>query len=112
MEEGKSGNPGTRTIVETIEVTGTQVIDQVKRLVQEGNVRRLRVSARDGHFSLDVPVTIGVLVGGAVALSAPWLALLGVIAGLVAHATIEVEREEPAAAEPPPAQPVEHEARP
>jgi hypothetical protein len=35
-----------------------------------------------------------VLAGGAVALAAPWLAVLGVIAALVKHVKIEVERDE------------------
>ena len=41
-----------------------------------------------------MPLTIGVLAGGVVALAAPWLAVLGVIAALVKHVKIEVEREE------------------
>jgi hypothetical protein len=42
---------------------------------------------------LELPVTAGVIVGGAVALTAPWLAVLGVVAGLIARIEIEVERE-------------------
>jgi hypothetical protein len=87
--------PKSRTFKETIEVTGSQVIEQVKRLIREGNVRHLKVSAKDSDFSLEMPVTVGVLVGGAVVLTAPWLALLGVVAGLVTKVEIEVERDAP-----------------
>jgi hypothetical protein len=45
---------------------------------------------------MEMPVIAGLLVGGAVALAAPWLAILGVVGGLIARATIEVEREAPA----------------
>ncbi len=83
-----------KTFVEQIEVAGTQLIDEVKRLVREGNVRRLRLKDKDGDFVLELPVTAGVLVGGAVVLTAPWLAVLGVLAGLIARIQIEVEREE------------------
>jgi hypothetical protein len=97
MENEKGTETKTRTIIETIEVTGTQVIDQVKHLIKEGNVRQLRLTAKDSDFSLEMPMTVGVLVGGAVVLTAPWLAMLGVIAGLVSKVSIEVEREAPEA---------------
>ncbi|WP_037284046.1 DUF4342 domain-containing protein [Rubellimicrobium mesophilum] len=92
-----------RTIREEIEVGGGQLVEQVKHLIREGNVRSLKIVARDGETQLEVPLTIGVLAGGAVALAAPWLAVVGVIAALVKHVRIEVEREEegtPALPEP------------
>lgn len=83
-----------RTIVETIEVAGGQVIDKVKQLIEAGNVRQLRIHAKDSDFSLEMPMTVGVLVGGAVALTLPWLAVLGVIAGVVTKVQIDVERDD------------------
>ncbi|HVG47355.1 MAG TPA: DUF4342 domain-containing protein [Rubellimicrobium sp.] len=83
-----------RTIPEEIEVAGSQLVDKVKHLIREGNVRQLRIKAQDGDTQLEMPLTIGVLAGGAVALAAPWLAVLGVVAALVKHVKIEVEREE------------------
>ncbi len=91
-----------RTFSETIDVAGSQVIDQVKRLIQEGNVRQLKVHAKDSDFSLEMPMTVGVLVGGAVMLTAPWLAVLGVMAALVTRVQIEVERDAPAEVPEPP----------
>ncbi len=95
MTETKQSDDDKReTFWETIEVAGNQLIDEVKRLVREGNVRRLRIKDKDGDFSLEMPVTVGVLVGGAMVLAAPMLAVLGVIGGLIAKLRIEVEREE------------------
>jgi len=93
--EAESEKKG-RTFSETIEVAGSQIIDQVKKLIQEGNVRQLKIRAKDSDFSLELPLTVGVLVGGAVALTAPWLAVLGVLAGFVTKVEIEVERDVPA----------------
>jgi hypothetical protein len=93
--------PQKRTIIETIEVAGGEVIDRVRDLVKAGNVRTLRIEARESDFSLEMPVTVGVIVGGAVVLTAPWLALLGVVAGLVSKVSIEVERDDPGAANKP-----------
>jgi len=92
-----------RTVLEEIEVGGGQLVEKVKHLIREGNVRQLRIKAEDGDTQLEMPLTIGVLAGGAVALAAPWLAVLGVVAALVKHVKIEVEREEaeaPALPEP------------
>ncbi len=102
MDDDKTKEAKLHTFSETIEVAGSQVIDQVKKLIKEGNVRSLKVHAKDSDFSLEMPMTVGVLVGGAVVLTAPWLAVLGVIAGLITNVEIEVERETPAEkAEPP-----------
>jgi hypothetical protein len=43
--------------------------------------------------SLELPLTVGVIAGGALVLAAPWLAVLGAIAAFVTKAKIEVERE-------------------
>lgn len=96
MDDARNADAKPRTFSETIEVAGSQVIDQVKRLIREGNVRQLKVTAKDSDFSLEMPMTVGVLIGGAVALTAPWLAVLGVVAGLVSKVVIDVEREAPA----------------
>lgn len=64
-----------RTIIETIEVSGGQLIQKIKDLVKTGNVRTLRIRAGE-DFSLEMPVNVGLIVGGVVMLGAPWLAVL------------------------------------
>jgi hypothetical protein len=82
-----------KTIFEEIEVAGSQVIDQVKAIIKEGNVRRIKLSDQDGDFAIELPMTMGVIAGGAIVLAAPWLAILGVIAGMITKVKIEVERD-------------------
>ncbi|WP_193176348.1 DUF4342 domain-containing protein [Oricola nitratireducens] len=82
-----------KTFTEEIEIFGDQLVQKVKDLLAEGNVRQIRIKASDGDIVLETPLTIGVVAGGAVALAAPWLAILGVIAALVTHVTVEVVRE-------------------
>ncbi len=86
-------NGDRKTFTEEIEVAGNQLVDRVKELVAEGNVRLLRIKGADDDVFLEMPLTIGVLAGGALALAAPWLAILGGFAALVAKARIEVVRE-------------------
>ena len=66
-----------RTFTEEIEIAGNELVERVKAILAEGNVRQLRLKAEDGDIYLETPLTIGVLAGGAVALAAPWLAILG-----------------------------------
>ena len=84
---------GKRTFTEEIEVLGDQLVQQVKDLLKEGNVRQLRIKASDGDIVLETPLTFGVVAGGAVVLAAPWLAILGAIAAFVTHVQLEVVRE-------------------
>jgi Domain of unknown function (DUF4342) len=73
---------------ETIETKGGQLVDQVKQLIAEGNVRRVRIRQKE-RIVAEFPLTVGVV--GAVL--APVLAAIGAIAALLTECTIEVERE-------------------
>ena len=81
---------------ESFKIDSGQLIEQVKRLIHEGNVRRVVVK-QDGRIVAEFPLTIGV-VGAALA---PVLAAVGTLAALLAECTIEVERVEPAREESP-----------
>ena len=87
-EKAKEG----RTWTEEIEVLGQELVSEIKRLVAEGNVRRLIVRTTDGQVLIELPLATGVAVGGVVVLMAPVLAALGALAGLLTHAKIEVVR--------------------
>lgn len=79
-----------RTVWESIKVEGGQLLDKVKQLVHEGNVRRVRV--RQGERVIaEFPLTVG-LVG---TFLAPTLAAVGALAALVTDCSIDVEREIP-----------------
>jgi DNA-binding Lrp family transcriptional regulator len=74
---------------EEFKVSGEDLLKTVKKLVAEGNVRRITVKGKDGKTIVEMPLTVGVV--GAV-LAAP-LAAIGAIAALVTECTIAVERE-------------------
>ncbi|MDD4281016.1 MAG: DUF4342 domain-containing protein [Candidatus Methanofastidiosa archaeon] len=77
-----------RTFTEEFRVSGEELVSKVKQLIQEGNIRSLRVKQKD-KVLLEIPLTIGV-VG---VLLAPTLAALGALAALITECTIEVEKE-------------------
>jgi hypothetical protein len=76
-----------RTIWEKIGGTGEQLLSQLKRLVAEGNVRRVVVK-QAGKTIAEFPLTAGVI--GAVI--APVAAAIGALSALIADCTIEVEK--------------------
>ncbi|HZO89304.1 MAG TPA: DUF4342 domain-containing protein [Chthonomonadaceae bacterium] len=78
-----------RSYVEQIKVAGEELVEQVERLIHEGNVRRI-VIKQDDHTIAEFPLTIGII---GVAL-APILAAVGALAAVLTHCTIEVERIE------------------
>jgi hypothetical protein len=77
---------------EELKVTGDQLVATVKKLVHEGNVRRIILKSEAGETFLEIPLTVGVV--GAMLL--PLWAALGAVAALVSGMTIVVERVEPA----------------
>ena len=84
MEEEK------RVWTEEIRASGEELLAAVKKLIREGNVRRITIKNEAGRVLIDIPLTLGVLG----ALLAPQLAAVGAIAALVTNCTIIVERVE------------------
>ena len=72
---------------ETIKVQGGQLLDRIKEIIEEGNVRRVVVK-QENRTIAEFPLSVGVV--GAVL--APMLAAVGAIAALATDCTIEVER--------------------
>jgi hypothetical protein len=81
---------------EKFTVDGSQVVDKVKELIHQGNIRRVRL-IHDGRALIDIPLTAGVGVATVTVLAAPVLAAIGAVAALVTKCTIEVERVEDSA---------------
>ncbi len=79
------------SFTESFKVAGHQLLDAFKRLVHEGNVRRVIVKDARGVTVMEVPLTVG-LVGAA--LIPVWTAI-GAIAALAADFTIQIERKGP-----------------
>ncbi len=93
--------PEERTWWETIKVESGELVDKVKNLVHEGNVRRIVIRQGDSERPVaEFPLNVGVV--GTVA--APVLAAIGALAALLTRCTIEVERVGEPKVEPPPVQ--------
>ena len=85
------------TVKEDIHVAGNQVVGTIKRLVAEGNVRRVTVRNRKGRVLFDLPLAAGVV---GVALL-PGLVLLGSATAFLTECTLSIERDTESADAPP-----------
>ena len=85
-EEKKQDNKRT----EEFKLKGSEVLDKIKELIHQANIRRIIIKNDEGKTLIEIPLTLG-LVGAALA---PVLAAVGAIAALVAQLTIVVEKVE------------------
>lgn len=74
------------------QVSGKNLIGKVKDILKDTKVKRIVVKDNKGNILLSIPVTWGAAGAAALVVLAPWLAALGVIAGIVSRCTVEVER--------------------
>ena len=74
--------------VEEVQVLGRDLVDKVKSLIHEGNVRRIIVRDEQGNTFIEIPVTVAAV--GVVL--APVLAAVGAISALVAKFTVVIVR--------------------
>jgi len=77
---------------ESIKIQGEKLVNKVKELVKEGNVRKISIHEKDGKELMSFPLSLGAV--GAV--FAPVLAAVGALAALIGECSITVEREEKA----------------
>ena len=82
--------PEEKFRTEEFRVNGEELLSRIKKLIHEGNIRRVIIKDKDGKTVLEIPMTFGV-VG---ALIAPPLAAIGAIAALLTEATVVVEKVE------------------
>lgn len=85
MADEKSKGPR-----EEFRLDGSKVVEKIKELIHEGNIRRIILKNEEGKTLIEIPLTLGVV--GAALL--PVLAAVGAIAALAASMTIVVEKME------------------
>jgi len=78
---------------EKFTVSGSQLVDKVKQLIHEGNIRKVRL-LHEGRTVIEIPLSIGAPAVAIGILATPVLAALGAFAALVTECTIEVEKVE------------------
>ena len=75
---------------EKFSVSGSQLVDKVKQVIHEGNIRKVRL-LHERRTVIELPLSIGAPATAMVILAAPVLAAMGAFTALVMECTIEVE---------------------
>lgn len=75
---------------EEFKVSGDELLSFVKKLIHEGNIRRIIVKDNDNNTLIEIPLTVGV----AVTLLIPVWVALGAIAALATNYIIVIEKVE------------------
>ena len=78
---------------ESFTVAGSSLVEKVKELVHQGNIRRIRL-VHDERALIDIPLSLGAPAAAVAVLAAPVIAALAAIAALVKECTIEIEKVE------------------
>ncbi len=86
-------------VFEEVKVQAQDLVEKVKELIHEGNVRRVIIKDDHGAVFMEVPLTVATL--GVIA--APVLAAVGAIATALSHFTLVVERTDRSTTGPSPA---------
>ncbi|HEU0051265.1 MAG TPA: DUF4342 domain-containing protein [Patescibacteria group bacterium] len=75
---------------ETFRIKTEEIVQKIKELVKEGNIRRIIIQNDEGRTLMEIPLTFAV-VG---VMLAPVLAAVGALAGILTNCTLIVERKE------------------
>lgn len=75
------------------EISSEKLIGKIKEILNDARVKRVTVKDDNGKVLVSMPIALGAAGAVATVFLAPWLAALGVIAGIITHCKIEVERE-------------------
>jgi hypothetical protein len=81
-----------RTWSEEFEVVGNELVETVKTMLAEGNVRRLILRTPDNSVVIEIPLVVGAVVGVGLTVFAPLLAVVGAIASVLARVRVEIVR--------------------
>jgi hypothetical protein len=78
---------------EEIKVHANDLVEKVKQLIHEGNVRRIIIKDQTGATFMEIPLSVATLS----VIAAPILAAVGAIAAAISDFKVVVERVNPAA---------------
>jgi hypothetical protein len=77
-----------KVVVDDIKVMAEDLLKTVKKVLREGNVRRITVKDKEGKVVASFPLTVGVI--GAVL--APVLAAIGALSAVLTECTLSIEK--------------------
>lgn len=77
---------------DVFQVSAEKLVEKFREVTKDASVKRVIIKDEKGKVLLSIPVTWGAAGAIATLALAPWLAAIGVIAGIATKCTLEVER--------------------
>lgn len=84
-----------RPWVDQVESAGREAAHRAQDLIARGNARRAILRDAKGELLVQLPLTVGIVAALILVLSAPWLAVIAGVVGLLAGLHLQVVRPEP-----------------
>jgi hypothetical protein len=81
------------TIFEDLRVNGEQMLDELRKLLKDGSVKKITLKNKEGKVILEAPLTLGAVGMGGLFLFHPFLSAAAAYALFAKDFRIEVERE-------------------
>ena len=75
-----------KTFTEEVKVTGQQLVETIKKLIHEGNIRNLIIKNEQGNTLLEIPVTAA----SVAAVLLPVLAAVGALAAMISRQVFQM----------------------
>jgi len=85
----KKSKTAGKTSDQEFTVSGDELLKTVKRIIKNGNARKIIIKSEHGKTMLEIPLAIGAVA----ALIAPVLAAVGGLAALMTKCTIVVKKK-------------------
>ncbi|OGQ89188.1 MAG: hypothetical protein A2289_04215 [Deltaproteobacteria bacterium RIFOXYA12_FULL_58_15] len=82
-----------KTWSEVLEIKGSELVDRIKELMGDANVRRVIIRKPNGETMMEVPIVAGAAVAGILAMFSPVIAAVGAMAALIAEVKVEIVRD-------------------
>ena len=83
-----------KVTIEEFNISGDVLVGKIKKLIAQGNVRRIIIKNEEGNTLIEIPMTVGVIGSVLSAVFFPVVAAVGVIGAMVTHLTLVIERQE------------------
>ncbi len=80
------------TVFEEIRTTGEKLLEELRRIISEGNARKITIKNGHGKILLEVPLTLGAVGMGGLFVFFPILSAVGAFTAFANDIRIEVER--------------------
>jgi len=90
-EDFSKAKSSAHTWSEELNIAGNQLVEKLRELTHAGNVRSVKLK-RDGQVLFEMPLGAAVGASAITALLVPQIAILGAVAGVITHCTLEIER--------------------